>query len=322
MKKKFRSFEEARSFIHSLNISGQNDWVKFCASGNKPHDIPTNPQRTYKNEWKGWGDWLGTNRISNSRKLFCSFLDARKYTHELKLGSKTDWGKFCASGKKPNDIPSTPREVYKNMWKGWGDWLGTGRVANFDKKWRTFEKAKKYVLSLRLTNEHEWKEYRKSSKKPADIPSNPHQVYKNSGWKGMGDWLGTNSIAPSKREFRSFEDARKYVHSLNIKNQHEWNQYSKSGKKPNNIPQKPSRTYSTNWKGYGDWLGTYRISNQEKSKKWMSFKDARKFVSSLGLRNQKDWIKFIKNGNKPDNIPSYPWEVYNKNRKQNDKEKF
>jgi hypothetical protein len=25
----------------------------------KPEDIPTDPDKYYPNQWKGWGDWLG-----------------------------------------------------------------------------------------------------------------------------------------------------------------------------------------------------------------------------------------------------------------------
>lgn len=58
-------------------------------------------------------------------------------------------------------------------------------------------------------------------------------------------------------KFRPFAEAREFVQSLGLKNEHEWREYCKSGKKPQDIPQKPSRTYKDSWKGMGDWLGTY-----------------------------------------------------------------
>jgi hypothetical protein len=56
-------FEEAREFVRELNLKGQKEWNEYCKSGNKPDNIPANPNRTYKN--KGYvnsGDWLGINR--------------------------------------------------------------------------------------------------------------------------------------------------------------------------------------------------------------------------------------------------------------------
>ena len=51
------------------------------------------------------------------------------------------------------------------------------------------------------------------------------------------------------KQFRDFEEAREFVRSLNLKGQKEWHEYCKSGKKPDDIPQKPERTYKNEWKG-------------------------------------------------------------------------
>ena len=46
------------------------------------------------------------------------------------------------------------------------------------KTWRSFEKARKFVRLLNLKSSTEWKEYKKSGKKPNDIPNQPMDVYK------------------------------------------------------------------------------------------------------------------------------------------------
>ena len=71
----------------------------------------------------------------------------------------------------------------------------------------------------------------------------------------MGDWLGTGNIAPQDREYLSFTEARRFVQSLGLKTGDEWVKYSKSGKKPSNIPRAPDTVYEKEWKGMGDWLG-------------------------------------------------------------------
>jgi hypothetical protein len=44
-----------------LGLKNQKDWFEYCRSGKKPKNIPSNPQRTYKNRgWTSWSDWLGT----------------------------------------------------------------------------------------------------------------------------------------------------------------------------------------------------------------------------------------------------------------------
>jgi len=72
-----------------------------------------------------------------------------------------------------------------------GDWLGTGTVAARLREYRPFKKARAFVRSLNLKNRDEWRTYVKSGKLPVDIPATPNQVYKDKGWAGMGDWLGT-----------------------------------------------------------------------------------------------------------------------------------
>jgi hypothetical protein len=45
-------------------------------------------------------------------------------------------------------------------------------------KFRLFAEAKDYVHSLGLQSEKEWRKYKKSGNKPADIPFDPAGVYK------------------------------------------------------------------------------------------------------------------------------------------------
>jgi hypothetical protein len=64
------------------------------------------------------------------------------------------------------------------------------------KIWRKFENAKKFARSLGLKDTIDWYEYAKSGKRPSDIPSNAHQVYKGRGWIDWPNFLGT--IKPCK----------------------------------------------------------------------------------------------------------------------------
>lgn len=57
----FRSFEQARNWARSLNLSGQKEWIKFMQTENRRLDVPTNPSKFYgqTKEWTNWYDWLG-----------------------------------------------------------------------------------------------------------------------------------------------------------------------------------------------------------------------------------------------------------------------
>ncbi len=309
--KVYRPFKDARKFVHSLGLKSWKEWSQYCKSREKPEDIPTAPNQTYKNiGWRSNGDWLGTGSIAPRLRIFKPFYEARKFAHSLGLKGQLDWNHYCKSGEKPEDIPADPAQTYKNKGrKGYGDWLGTGRIADNQKVYMPFKEAKKFVHSLGLKNGQEWKRYCKSGEKPENISASPHKTYKDEGWKGFGDWLGTGSIAPRLKIYRSFIEARKFAHLLGLKGQLEWRQYCKSGKKPEDIPANPDSTYENKgWKGYGDWVGTGTIAPRLRIHR--SFEEARKFVHSLGLNSMQEWRRYCKSGKKPEDVPTAAHNVY------------
>ena len=113
---KFRDFESAREFARALKLKGRKEWQEYCKSDNKPDDIPADPNQTYKKDYKGVGDWLGTGRVADQNKVYRSFLEARKFVRSLELKNQKQWQEYCKSGNKPHDIPSNPWDVYKE-WK-------------------------------------------------------------------------------------------------------------------------------------------------------------------------------------------------------------
>ena len=222
---------------------------------------------------------------------------------ELGLKSVKQWDNWCKSGQKPDDIPARPNNTYKEQWKGWGDWLGTGTIALQNKVYRSFEEAHEYVMQLGFKTREEYSKWCKSGQKPDDIPARPNNTYKEQ-WKGWGDWLGTGYIALTKRDYLPFEDARKYVRGLKLKNQDQWNNWCKSGQKPANIPGSPSNFYKKKWKGVGDWLGTGYIATTKRH--YLLFEEAHKYVMQLGFKTREEYSKWCKSGKKPDDIPADP----------------
>ena len=263
--REFRSFEDARKFAHKLGLKSQVDWKKWSKSNKRPKDIPSLPSSIYKDSgWVSWGDFLGTG--NTHKKDFRSFEDARKFAHKLGLKSQVAWEEWCKSGKKPDNIPSTPQNVYKDSgWIGYGDFLGTGNLANRNRSFRSFKEARKFARNLKLNTKKAWKKWSKSSKRPDDIPSRPDCIYKDLGWVGFGDFLGTGNLRGSKkRDFRSFEKARTSVCNLELNSQVDWFKWSKSNKRPKDIPSAPDKTYKdAGWISWGDWLGTGRIRRKK-----------------------------------------------------------
>jgi hypothetical protein len=53
--------------------------------------------------------------------------------------------------------------------------------------------ARAFARDLNLRSYAEWREFTKSGDLPEDIPVSPEGVYKDKGWEGYGDWLGTGN---------------------------------------------------------------------------------------------------------------------------------
>ncbi len=184
---------------------------------------------------------------------YLPFREAKSFVQKLGLKSSQEWNEYCNSGKKPASIPRGVARIYGSNWKGWGDWLGT--VTLVERTFRPYQEAKVYTKSLGLQNRNQWRSFARNNKLPIDVPTNPEGTYKRE-WKGWGDWLGTGNVRNADRNFRAFEEARAYVHSLDLKNKGDWASYSKSEDRPPDIPALPPRTYQKLWKDWGDWLGT------------------------------------------------------------------
>jgi hypothetical protein len=245
MKRQYRDFKSTRKFVRKLKLKNFTEWREYCKSGEKPDNIPSDSYHNYKNKgWTSWGDFLGTGRVANSNTQFLPFDEARKFVRALGLQGDKEWREYCKSGEKPNNIPSSPWNIYKN--KGYlnnGDFLGTGRIADKNKVFESLDESRKFVRVLNFKTQKEWQEYCKSGEKPNNIPSVPSTYYKNKGWIGWGDFLGTGRIATQNKVYRSYKDAREFVRALNFKTQKEWQEYCKSGDKPNDIPAQPWHVY-------------------------------------------------------------------------------
>ena len=62
-------FEEARAFVHTLELKGAAEWNDYSAGrmekeeGTRPPNIPANPDTVYKDTgWISMPDWLGYKR--------------------------------------------------------------------------------------------------------------------------------------------------------------------------------------------------------------------------------------------------------------------
>ncbi len=178
-----------------------------------------------------------------------------------------------------------------------------------DDKWLLFKEARNQVWTIGLEYREEWKLHIKNNypdKSPLgyNIPSNPDEIYKYSGWKGWQDWL----VPPESRKLYSpFKTAREFARCLRLKKKIDWDKYINNNiqfTKEYNLclPVKPHYEYKDKgWIGWDDWLG--------KSIDYKTYVLTQKFVESLNLKSISAWRKYCVT-NKPECIYAYPEIAY------------
>jgi hypothetical protein len=293
----WRPFEEAREYVLKLGLKSRGDWNIWLKSESRPTDIPVAPDKVYENKgWTNWGDWLGTGHQKGNRR---SFEEARKFARDLGLNSKQDWINWAKTANRPKDIPKYPNGTYKkNGWVNWEDWLGIKR-----NNWRPFKEAREFVRQLNLKGVDEWNIWRKTKKRPSDIPTDPSKIYKNDGWTVWSDWLGTRRRRGSHR---TFQEARKFARGLGLQGKDEWVEWAKSKARPKDMPADPSHVYKNDgWTVWSDWLGTRRRRGSHRA-----FQEARKLVRGLGLQSKDEWLIWAKSEARPEDMPANPAYAY------------
>jgi superfamily II DNA or RNA helicase len=254
---------------------------------------------------------------------------ARAFARELRLSSYSDWRKYLKGEMPllpilPKDIPNTPQNVYKSAgWSSFGDWFGTGKIGTSKRTFRPFRQARAFARRLKLRSRTSWDAYCRGNLKhlgtlPLDIPTNPHRTYA-AQWRGLGDWLGTGTVATFRRQYRPFAEARAFVRNLGLRSRKDWKALCKSdlpgaGALPPDIPSNPNRTYADQgWSGMGDWLGTGRIADHLRI--YRPLASAREFVRSLNLLSQREWFEYCAGTRQslprlPADIPANPANTY------------
>jgi hypothetical protein len=52
------SFSTARKLVKPLKIKDSREWRELCRQGARPHGVPYNPDRTYREQWISWNHFL------------------------------------------------------------------------------------------------------------------------------------------------------------------------------------------------------------------------------------------------------------------------
>ena len=126
-------------------------------------------------------------------------------------------------------------------------------------------------------------------------------------------------MARLKREnrykFRSFEETRQFARKLGLASMREWRSYCASPRRPLGIPTNPQVAYQSDWKGWGDFLGTGNIKNS-----FLPFHEARNIARSLRLQTMAAYRDAARARALPPGLPKDPYAAYRNSGWQNSKD--
>jgi len=241
---------------------------------------------------------------------FMSYEDCRNFARKMKFTTQKEYKEFCDTPKKPIDIPINPHIAYKNRgWISFGEFFGTGRIANQKREFWSFEKARKFVHKLKLKNQSEWIKFASSKKRPQEIPYQPWRTYKDLGFISLGDWLGNDRIADQFKTYLTYEEAKNFAQNFKpkiISGSH-WIKLHRDGKIPNNLPVYCNQTYKDKgWEGWPVFLN----NNYKRKSDLLTFHKARKLVHKLKLNSSREYLNLQKSNKYIWNLPNYPNESY------------
>ena len=142
----------------------------------------------------------------------------------------------------------------------------------------------------------------KSGKRPFNVPGQPCDKYRNTGWVSWPDYLGyVGQRKCLKGTAMPFAKARAFVHTLKIKRKDDWHVYTrKSGAGEailaaagGVIPSSPNLVYrNTGWVSWSDWLG-YAPQLRVTLAAALPIDEARVVVWKLRLSSLREWEEYV-----------------------------
>lgn len=135
----FLKYDAAKKVVQKLKIVGMRDWHRRKHLVTRR--VPRIPDDTYirTGEWVSYTDFFGEQYGARHRELVknnlealeeeklrpkvVTYVEARNILRELGVKDSREYRELCIKGKRPKGVPYNLERVYRNDWKGWGEFL-------------------------------------------------------------------------------------------------------------------------------------------------------------------------------------------------------
>ena len=126
------TLDEMKKYIKTFfpQINSKNEFYKYLDKIDSKY--PKNPREAYtiRGEWVSWGDFLGTNRIQDNKKVekYLKFNEAKQYINKyIKPKTSVEYRKYIEQNNI-DFLPNKPFRFYSDKgWNGWEDYLGVNK---------------------------------------------------------------------------------------------------------------------------------------------------------------------------------------------------
>ena len=160
----FLSYTEASAIVSKMGISSYKDYLAIYK---KYPGLPSNPDKTYKDEYEGWVHYKGGLRI------YLTFDEARDAV--IKLGIKT-WSEYKKRHKEDPQLPCSPVHKYGESYRGFAEFSGQTKPGRY----ATMTEASEAAVRLGIKGVTD---YRARYYQDPLLHSRPASYYSDE-WKG------------------------------------------------------------------------------------------------------------------------------------------
>ncbi|MCG8905607.1 VPA1269 family protein [Pseudomonas sp. DP-17] len=238
--------------------------------------LPSNPNAFYKDEWKGYREFLGVGS-----KYYESLAEASEAAKALGV---TTLREYRRRYKEDPRLPSDPWKSYPDEWIGIPEFLG-GERKNY---YATLEEASAAAKSLGTIS---LEDYKTRHHKDSRLPTAPEVVYRHE-WKGWREFLGT-----LRNVYETIGEASQAARILGIRS---FVDYRARHNEDSRLPANPAEEYKEEWAGFSEFLGTGKDF-------YPSLDEAAAAARALGIQGQ---IEYARRYQEDPRLPANPNKFY------------